>query len=312
MTSQYLFPHIYHLELELTEYQGIGQYLGSQSCSQPRSTFAKRRLSFSLQRLQLQILPGAPKKGQGDNLSRSKAPLHGCCADPRPGSAHLRRAWSRRFRWPGVTAINNNYNNKITKIIGNNNKQVATWYHHSHWPDPIINYMSPVWHQKQCKQQQKTNKQKPAIALPVLCHNDQRARWCSPLELLPAIVLTATYLQLDVVLGFGYNMSRRKLNMIMVMIMMMMMMMMIDMEEAFFSFTSESTARQSPVMELEIVPPTGGLEIGQILSSFNFYRLNIEKEIGSFFMHENIIHSVMSFSLLLCWFLGWVRASTMP
>ena len=54
----------------------------------------------------------APKKGQGDNLSRSKVPLHGCCADPRPGSAHLRRAWSRRFRWPGVTAINNNYNNK--------------------------------------------------------------------------------------------------------------------------------------------------------------------------------------------------------
>ena len=109
-------------------------------------------------------------------------------------------------------------------------------------------------------------------------------------------------------------MSRRKLNMIMIMIMMMMMMMMmmIDMEEPFFSFTSESTARQSPVMELEIVPPTGGLEIGQILSSFNFYRLNIEKEIGSFFMHENIIHSVMSFSLLLCWFLGWVRASTMP
>ena len=125
MTSQYFFPDIYHLELELTEYQGIGQYPGSQSCSQPRSTFAKRRLSFSLQRLQLQILPGAPKKGQGDNLSRSKAPLHGCCADPRPGSGHLRRAWSRRFRWPGVTAINNNYNNKITKIIGNNNKQVA-------------------------------------------------------------------------------------------------------------------------------------------------------------------------------------------
>ena len=112
MTSQYFFPHIYHLELELTEYQGIGQYPGSQSCSQPRSTFAKRRLSFSLQRLQLQILPGAPKKGQGDNLSRSKVPLHGCCADPRPGSGHLRRAWSRRFRWPGVTAINNNYNNK--------------------------------------------------------------------------------------------------------------------------------------------------------------------------------------------------------
>ena len=105
MTSQYFFPHIYHLELELTEYQGIGQYPGSQSCSQPRSTFAKRRLSFSLQRLQLQILPGAPKKGQGDNLSRSKVPLHGCCADPRPGSGHLRRAWSRRFRWPGVTAI---------------------------------------------------------------------------------------------------------------------------------------------------------------------------------------------------------------
>ena len=193
MTSQYFFPHIYHLELELTEYQGIGQYPGSQSCSQPRSTFAKRRLSFSLQRLQLQILPGAPKKGQGDNLSRSKVPLHGCCADPRPGSAHLRRAWSRRFRWPGVTAINNNYNNKITKIIGNNNKQVATWYHHSHWPDPIINYMSPVWHQKQCKQQQKTNKQKPAIALPVLCHNDQRARWCSPLELLPAIVFSTFF-----------------------------------------------------------------------------------------------------------------------
>ena len=193
MTSQYFFPLIYHLELELTEYQGIGQYPGSQSCSQPRSTFAKRRLSFSLQRLQLQILPGAPKKWQGDNLSRSKAPLHGCCADPRPGSGRLRRAWSRRFRWPGVTAINNNYNNKITKIIGNNNKQVAIWYHHSSWRDLIINYMSPVWHPKQCKQQQKTNKQKPAIALPVLCHNDQRARWCSPLELLPAIVFSTFF-----------------------------------------------------------------------------------------------------------------------
>ena len=65
-------------------------------------------------------------------------------------------------------------------------------------------------------------------------------------------------------------------------------------------------------MELEIVPPTGGLEIGQILSSFNFYRLNIEKDIGGFFMHENIIRSVMSFSLLLCWLLGRVGASTMP
>ena len=89
-------------------------------------------------------------------------------------------------------------------------------------------------------------------------------------------------------------------------------MMMIDMEEAFFSFTSESTARQSPVMELEIVPPTGGLEIGQILSSFNFSHLNNEQEIGGFFMHENIIRSVMSLSLLLCWLLGWVGASTMP
>ena len=55
-----------------------------------------------------------------------------------------------------------------------------------------------------------------------------------------------------------------------------MMIMMIDMGE-FFSFTSESTARQSPVMELEIVPPTGGLEIGQTLLLFNFCDINISK-----------------------------------
>ena len=89
------------------------------------------------------------------------------------------------------------------------------------------------------------------------------------------------------------------------------------MEEAFFSFTSESTARQNPVMELEIVPPTGGLEIGQILSSFNFHRLNMEKDIGGFFMHENIIYIIYIIKYQLCPFLYfsvgfWVGSGPPP